>query len=388
MVLTLFKPGTWEYTNPAGVSIPDTGSTRTYDWAVSRAIKAPDGYNKSVILINGQFPGPLIEANWGDTIQVTVTNEIEDIAEGLTLHWHGQPQRFSPGEDGVPAISQCPIPPGSNLTYSFRAESFGTGWYHSHVSGQYTDGLYGPMVIYGPTQASYDVDIGPIMLSDYSHESYYQIVQGGYQIPPMFPNVDNNLINGKGIFDCSAGDAGNCTPLAGLAKFKFQTNKVHRLRLINTGGEGTQKFTIDNHTFVVIANDYVPVQPYETDVVTLGIGQRTDILVNGTGSMSGAYWMRSDLDTECLNLTATNSHALAVIYYPEANTSEVPQTVATLWLSNNCNNDALQRTIPYYPQAPPPTPATTSTFNITVSTNATGSFIFFVNGSSFEGDYK
>lgn len=60
-------------------------------------------------------------------------------------------------------------------------------------------------------------------------------------------------------------------PNAGLSKFKFQTGKTHRLRLINAGAEGIQRFTIDNHVMTVIANDFVPVQPYTTNVVTLGV---------------------------------------------------------------------------------------------------------------------
>lgn len=47
---------------------PDTGVTRHYQFTLSRAQKAPDGYLKDVILVNDQFPGPLIEANWGDII--------------------------------------------------------------------------------------------------------------------------------------------------------------------------------------------------------------------------------------------------------------------------------------------------------------------------------
>jgi hypothetical protein len=37
---------------------------RTYDFTIKREKKAPDGYLKNVLVINGQFPGPLIEANW------------------------------------------------------------------------------------------------------------------------------------------------------------------------------------------------------------------------------------------------------------------------------------------------------------------------------------
>jgi hypothetical protein len=37
---------------------------RSYDFTIKRQKKAPDGYLKNVLTINGQFPAPLIEANW------------------------------------------------------------------------------------------------------------------------------------------------------------------------------------------------------------------------------------------------------------------------------------------------------------------------------------
>ena len=177
--------------------------------------------------------------------------------------------------------------------------------------------------------------------SDYNHDSYYDILQNAYELEPVFPVIDNNLINGKGICNCSLNPSHGCTPYAGLSKFLFHPGKVHRLRLINTGNDGAQKFTIDGHNFTIIANDYVPVQPYEIDVVTLAVGQRTDILVHATGS--GAYWMRSDFDVSCLNLTANNNHALAAIYYEGANTSSIPTTEATPWNSNDCGNVCAKR---------------------------------------------
>lgn len=59
--------------------------------------------------------------------------------------------------DGVPAITQCPIPPGGSFTYSFTADLYGTSWYHSHYSAQYAAGLVGPMVIHGPDVRAYDI---------------------------------------------------------------------------------------------------------------------------------------------------------------------------------------------------------------------------------------
>ena len=89
----------------------------------------------------------MIEANWGDTIQVTVTNNIEN--EGTSLHWHGILQTGTPWYDGVPSVQLCPIAPGKTFTYTFDALTYGTTWYHSHYSAQYADGLLGPLIIYG-----------------------------------------------------------------------------------------------------------------------------------------------------------------------------------------------------------------------------------------------
>ncbi len=42
------------------------GVTRYYDLTVARATFAPDGVQQPMIVVNGQYPGPLLEANWGD----------------------------------------------------------------------------------------------------------------------------------------------------------------------------------------------------------------------------------------------------------------------------------------------------------------------------------
>ena len=175
-----------------------TGVHRSYDFTIARSTLAPDGVNRSVILVNGQFPGPLIEANWGDTITVNVHNALAD--EGTSLHWHGFLQRNTQQYDGVPGTQQCPIAPGKSFTYTFQATIFGSSWYHSHYSAQYSAGLFGPIVIYGPRAAPYDTDLGPVMLSDWYHSDYFDLVK-----TIMTPNPDkaplvysdNNLINGK-----------------------------------------------------------------------------------------------------------------------------------------------------------------------------------------------
>ncbi|KAI0154133.1 multicopper oxidase [Xylariaceae sp. FL1272] len=369
---------------------PMTGISRHYDFNISRGLIAPDGYEKSAILVNGQFPGPLIQANWGDYIEVHVHNNIlDEPQEGTAMHWHGFLQTNNSWEDGTPGVSQCPIAPGKTFTYKFHAELYGTSWYHSHYSAQYSGGMYGPIVVYGPRNMKYDVDIGPIMVNDWYHEDYYKTVQEA-----MSPNAngrplsDNNLINGKMSFDCSTVDVGDttkCTNNAGLSKFKFQTGKTHRLRFINSGSEGVQRISIDQHNMTVIANDFVEIEPYDTKVVTIGVGQRVDVVVKANGNSEGAYWLRANM-TSCS--TTKQPNALAAIYYDEADTSTIPQS--TPWNvpdPNTCANDDLAITSPYYPMELPE-PSWTLNMDIGVYRNASGNLLWTFGGVSSRVDYN
>lgn len=154
-----------DYGNNPYSECPKTGVVRNYEFTVSRGVIAPDGYERDVLLVNGAFPGPLIEANWGDVIVVTVHNNITGPEEGTAIHWHGFLQHETPWEDGAPGISQCPIPPAMSYTYEFVASLYGSSWYHAHYSAQYSGGVLGPIVVHGPTQTVYDIDLGPVLLS-------------------------------------------------------------------------------------------------------------------------------------------------------------------------------------------------------------------------------
>lgn len=102
-----------------------------------------------MIVVNGEFPGPTIHANWGDWIEVTLENKIHGPGEGGAIHFHGIRQVGTPWMDGVPSTSQCPIPPGHSFKYKFRADEFGSSFWHSHVGSQYSAGAFGAIVIHG-----------------------------------------------------------------------------------------------------------------------------------------------------------------------------------------------------------------------------------------------
>lgn len=93
---------------------------------------------------NGQVPGPLIRATEGDTVRVTLVNELP---EPTTIHWHGG--HVPSAADGVAPFTQVAVQPGERFTYEFTAWHAGTFMYHTHHNSiEQTDrGLYGPLII-------------------------------------------------------------------------------------------------------------------------------------------------------------------------------------------------------------------------------------------------
>ena len=282
-------------------------------------------------------------------------------------------------------------PPG------FRADLYGSSFYHSHYSAQYTDGIFGAMIIYGPhDNAEYDVDLGPVLLTDYYHTEYYTLVE--QVMAPISENLlpplsNNNLINGKMNYPCPLNST-ICTPNAGISKFYVESGKTYRLRLINGGGEGIQKFSIDGYKLTVIANDFVPLVPYEVDVVTMGIGQRTDVLFTPTGSAKSAVWMRSTLgisafDGGCTLNDGVSPEAVAAIYFNDADDTLLPNTTSSVTTAEilNCNGDSLNMTTPYLSLTPATNPTITEQIDITYQSNGTHE-LFYMNNSTFRADYN
>lgn len=380
-----YTAGTTSAPDAACPTMPNTGVTRTYDLHVAYQTIAPDGVERNGLTINGQFPGPLVEANWGDWILFRVTNDLTD--EGTTIHPHGLFQKETPWYDGVPAVDQCPITPnGGSLDMLFRADRYGTTWYHSHYSAQYSGGAHGAMVIYGPPHEEYDIDVGPIILEDWYHPDYFTLVANA--MVGRFPRSDNVLINGKMNYPC-ANTTLPCQEEAGISKFKFESGKKHRLRLINAGTEGTLKFSIDGHSLSIIAQDLIPVEPYSTNVVTLSIGQRTDVIVEATGEPGDAYWMRAQLATNrCTLNTGVSPNGVAAVYYEDADTDSVPETTSDVTADQlaKCKNDELTQGAPLC-KIPVEEPSTTQRLDFEFKNNGTH-FVWYVNNSTYRGNYN
>ncbi|KAK6813766.1 hypothetical protein RU639_010263 [Aspergillus parasiticus] len=309
---------------------PDTGVVREYWFNIENTTAAPDGVELPVQLINGSFPGPTIIADWGDTVVVHVTNALQ--TNGTGLHFHGIRQNWTDQMDGVPSITQCPIAPGDSNTYRWRATQYGTGWYHSHFFVQAWDGVFGGIVVNGPATANYDVDLGHLFLNDWYHKTADELVLEASTGGP--PTAPNGLINGTNTYGT----------LGSRFETTFEAGTKYRIRLVNAAADNHFRFMIDNHTMEVIATDFVPIHPYNTTQLSIGMGQRYDIIVTAKELNSGDFWLRAIPQEACSETDAVDN-IKGIIRYNSSSTAE-PTTSAYSY-TDSCSDESSSDLVPY-----------------------------------------
>jgi hypothetical protein len=153
-------------------------------WNITSGYRAPDGVLKKIYLINGQFPGPLIECRTGDRLTIHVTNQLENAQDKISIHWHGLNMRGANAMDGASGFTQCAIPPNRTFTYDFeiQSDSVGTFWYHAHSDVQRGDGMYGGLVVHDAKDRSrdlaryrYEKEV-LLLIGDWYHRSAHDVL--------------------------------------------------------------------------------------------------------------------------------------------------------------------------------------------------------------------
>lgn len=319
---------------------PKTCRTVHYELDITNGTVAPDGIERIAFLINGQMPGPPIEANWGDTIVVKVNNKLT--ANGTSIHFHGIRQLNSSEYDGVPSVTQCPIAPGDSFTYKFVATNYGTSWYHSHYAIQAWMGVAGPMIIHGPTSKEYDVDAGTIFLNDWSHttvDSMYDAAQDSVNGGPRI--MDNGLINGMNTWGTQG--TSNQTGQRFELPTQLELGKTYLFRIINGAMQSSYKFYIDGHQLEVINMDFTSIVPYKTDTLSINIGQRYMVLVTAD-QPAGNYWMRADNQNACDETTQADD-IKAILRYSGGDSDALPTSTKYDYFGE-CVDEPLSSLVP------------------------------------------
>jgi len=119
----------------------------TLDLTAALLRRTIHGHAFAMYGFNGQVPGPLIRVDQGASITVRFHNRI-DLPS--SIHWHGV--RLDNRSDGAVGVTQEPVAPGEEYTYTVRFPDAGVYWYHPHVREDIEQslGLVGNMLVDAP----------------------------------------------------------------------------------------------------------------------------------------------------------------------------------------------------------------------------------------------
>jgi suppressor of ftsI len=102
------------------------------------------GRTVAMLGFNGQYPGPLLEVSQHATVHIRFVNRTDF---PTAIHWHGL--RLDNRFDGVPHVTQEPVPPGGTFDYEVTFPDAGIYWYHPHHREDVLQGLglYGNLLV-------------------------------------------------------------------------------------------------------------------------------------------------------------------------------------------------------------------------------------------------
>lgn len=255
-------------------NIPPSGNVHEVTLeAKESAIEIIEGYKTNVWSYNEQVPGPEIRITKGDTIKLTLVNNLLD---ETTIHWHGV--RVPNEMDGVPHVTQDPVQPGETFVYEFTPKDAGTYWFHPHVRGseQLERGLYGTLIVEDPDEHNLFSSDNVLVLDD------WRLTEDA-QVNPNFLLPHDVTHDGRW---------GNVITINGDVnpEYAFKPGERIRLRLVNTSNARIYKLFLGNLNAQVIAFDGLPVaKTFSAEGFELAPGNRIDLditLPNSEGTYS------------------------------------------------------------------------------------------------------
>ncbi|XP_010541371.1 PREDICTED: laccase-17-like [Tarenaya hassleriana] len=248
---------------------PAFGITRHYKLEIKMQNVTRLCHTRSIVSVNGKFPGPRLVAREGDRLLIKVVNYVSN-------RMHGIRQLRSGWADGPAYITQCPIQTGQSYVYNYTIiGQRGTLWYHAHISWLRST-IYGPLIILPKRGVPYPFAKPyrevPMIFGEWFNADPEAIINQALKTGGG-PNVsDAYTINGLPgpLYNCSAKDT---------FRLRVKPGKTYLLRLINAALNDELFFSIANHTVTVVEADAIYVKPFETDTILIAPGQTTNVLL-------------------------------------------------------------------------------------------------------------
>ncbi|MES2217620.1 MAG: multicopper oxidase family protein [Pseudomonadota bacterium] len=211
--------------------------------------------------------------NKGELFDVILKNET---SVPISIHWHGLV--VPNNQDGIPYVTQLPIPPGSSQHYQFKLLQAGTYWMHSHFKFHEQELMSAPLIL-KDTQEPYagDKDV-VVMFQGFSFKKPEEIFNELQHQPMADMNMD---MSSKPDLNDVTFDAylANRRTLSDPEIVAVKPSEKIRLRLIN--GSTASNFWINTGKLkaTAIAVDGNNIQPIQDRRFQLAVAQRMDLEV-------------------------------------------------------------------------------------------------------------
>ncbi|HRF58686.1 MAG TPA: multicopper oxidase domain-containing protein [Fimbriimonadaceae bacterium] len=290
------SPGAAQVTrNP--LKIPPTASPYGFNLTCGPATSDLGGGTISnVLAYNGQFPGPTFIGWRGDTIFGRIIN---NLSEETITHWHGMVVDHE--NDGGPHHT---VIPGASRNYKFPIiQRAALNWYHPHphmmTARQVNLGLAGAFIVRDAEEMKLKLPFGP------------------YEVPLI---IRDATLRGNNLdYNAPASGFNGRLPMVnGTLNPKLNVDRgYYRFRVLNGANARVFRLALSNGApFRVIGNDggFLPA-PVSVTQITLGMGERLDLLVDFRTLAAGATVMLRCLDAgwDLLQFVGTGVTAPTVV---------------------------------------------------------------------------
>ncbi|KAM5576382.1 L-ascorbate oxidase [Rosa sericea] len=261
---------------------------RYFTWTVTYGSVSPLGVPRQAILINGQFPGPTIEAVTNDNIIVDVINKLD---EPFLITWNGIKQRKSTWQDGVLGTN-CPIPPNTSWRYKFQTkDQIGTFSYFPSTKLHRAAGGFGGFNVAHRSVIAVPYPIPAeeftVLVGDW-YNTNHKVLQQKLDSGNPLPLPDGLLING----------------LHRSAIFTGQKGKTYKFRISNVGIATSINFRIQGHTMTLVEVEGANTLQEVYESLDVHPGQSVAVLVTLHGSVKDYFIVASTRFTKPI-LTTT-----------------------------------------------------------------------------------
>lgn len=259
---------------------------------------------------NDQIPGPAIEVFEGDTVKITLKN---DLPQATTVHWHGLP--VPPDQDGNP---QDEVAPGESRTYTFTLpkDCAGTYWYHPHghetVAEQVFRGLAGILIVKSKSDPLAEIASQNWLISDLKLSADGQIA----------PNSMMDWMNGR---------EGQFVLINGAYQPNITLHTATRARVWNACSGRYLNLALKQADIYLVGTEGGLIErPHRIDSLLLSPGERAELLIvpktTGQMSLQALAYNRGKMG----HVSPETDRDLATVSMQSAHYPSMPESLRTL----------------------------------------------------------